>query len=105
MKLAEQVSLVTACTAIINSMKHARTDDGIVTILVRCQAIEGGARVEISDNGGGLPDASVPETDDGLGFRLMRAHAKAAGGMITFETSRCGLKVELTVPIDRTPQT
>lgn len=89
--------------AIINSVKHARTDDGIVIILVRCQAIEGGVRVEISDNGGGLPDAFVPETDDGLGFRLMRAHAKAAGGMITFETSRCGLKVELTVPIDRTP--
>ena len=83
-----------------NAAKHARADDGL-RIVVRCRAIGAGVRVEIADNGGGLPDSVMPETGGGLGFRLMRVHADALGAPITFTSSGDGLSVGITVPLER----
>jgi two-component sensor histidine kinase len=85
--------------AMTNVAKHARAEEGL-RIIVRCRATDAGVWVEVIDNGRGLPDGFRPETSGGLGFRLMRLHAAALGGTITFKSTGDGLSVGITVPLD-----
>lgn len=84
---------------LVNAVKYARPADARTMIMARCsREDDGGIRVEIADNGRGLPDTFDPKLDDGLGFRLLRAFARQLQAHIEFESSRAGLCFRLTLP-------
>lgn len=83
---------------ITNAAKHASLGGDPVRIVVRCQ--EDGrrkVRVEISDNGPGFPATFDPETNSGLGFRLLRALGRRLGARIRFRSNRHGVRFRLTM--------
>jgi two-component sensor histidine kinase len=89
--------------AVTNALKHAKGNSATGSaILVRCRkGALGGLRVEVVDDGPGLPESFNPETDGGLGFRLLRALTRQVGGVMTFKSSPTGLRVRLALPSSR----
>ena len=84
--------------AITNAVKHAYPGGGAGVLLVRSQrTTAGGVRVEVSDNGVGLPQAFDPDTDGGLGFQLMRGLSRGLGAPLVFRSGPQGLRVSLTL--------
>jgi two-component sensor histidine kinase len=84
---------------VTNAIKHAHADGGAGAILARCDKDDSGTvRVEVIDDGPGLPDAFDPKIDGGLGFRLLRALSKQLGALISFESNSPGLHFRLTLP-------
>jgi two-component sensor histidine kinase len=87
---------------ITNAVKHAHTDGEAGVILARCGKDEAGAvTVEVINDGTGLPEAFNPDTDGGIGFRLLRTLGKQLGALIAFESCRDGLCFRLTLPAAR----
>jgi two-component sensor histidine kinase len=86
---------------ITNALKHAHADGEAGAILARCRNDDTGAvLIEVIDDGAGLPETFDPETDGGLGFRLLRALGKQLGALITFDSGDHGLRFRLTLPVD-----
>lgn len=85
--------------ALANAIKHACPPEagGLILVRARRDAI-GALRVEVVDNGPGLPDRFDPEVDGGLGFRLLRTLGKQIGARIAFDSGRDGLRFRLTLP-------
>lgn len=85
--------------AITNAFKHAQPHGRAGTVCVRCRPTEtGAARVEIIDDGPGLPARFDPVSEGGLGLRLMQALARQLKASLVFESSDLGLCVQLTLP-------
>jgi two-component sensor histidine kinase len=84
---------------VTNALKHAHADGDAGVILVRCGKDDGGAvLIEVIDDGAGLPETFDPTTGGGLGFRLLRAHARQLGARIAFESASRGLRFRLILP-------
>jgi two-component sensor histidine kinase len=84
---------------ITNAVKHAGQGGEPGRVVVGCHAGElGGLLVEISDSGPGFPASFDPETDSGLGFRLLRALGRRLGAQIGFQSTRQGVRFQLTMP-------
>jgi two-component sensor histidine kinase len=82
---------------VTNSIKYGPA--GRCVIAVRCaQSADGGLRVEVSDNGPGLPVGFDPRTSGGLGYRLLRALSESLGAQLEFESSDKGLRFALIIP-------
>lgn len=97
----EQVLPVSQIAAelITNALKHACDGAGPGTVLVRCRNDAAGAvRLEIVDTGCGFPAGFDPDTDGGLGFRLVRSLSARLGARIEFESSAGGVSFRLTLP-------
>jgi two-component sensor histidine kinase len=85
--------------AILNALKHGQPGGHPARIMARCGQDEAGrVVVVVSDDGVGLPEGFDSQTGGGLGFRLMRAHARALNAALTFSSSAGGLSVTLTLP-------
>lgn len=84
---------------ITNALKHANPGGGPGRVLVGCRENDRGeVLVEISDSGPGFPPAFDPETDCGLGFRLLRALGQRLGARIGFHSTYQGVHFRLTMP-------
>jgi two-component sensor histidine kinase len=84
---------------VTNALKYAGSPDGACLVKVSCHATNGGAvMIEIVDDGPGLPAGFDPDTDGGLGFRLLRALSKQLGARITFESSPQGVRFQAVLP-------
>ena len=81
-----------------NAIKYAHPT-GIPTALsIRCSQQGGDTLIEIADDGVGLPDGFDPQTDGGLGFRLIRSLAAQIGAATRFDSNPLGLRFRLTLP-------
>lgn len=84
-----------------NSLRHAYPggDGGDVT--VRMTAGPSGAlRLEVSDDGVGLPEGLDPADAASVGMSLVRQLARQVGGRVDFDRTDPGTVVRLTVPTD-----
>lgn len=87
---------------VTNAIKHAQTAGEPGDITVRCaRDMAGDLLVEVTDTGPGLPATFDPETDGGLGFRLLRSLGKQVGATLSFDSSRQGTHFQLTLPTAR----
>jgi signal transduction histidine kinase len=66
--------------AVTNSVRHARAK----TITIRLTTVRGATRLQIADDGIGIPD---PEPTDGAGLRIMRYRAASIGASLAIERS------------------
>jgi two-component sensor histidine kinase len=81
-----------------NAVKHAPHAGEPQAILARCRPEGAGVVVEVIDHGPGFPAGFDPQTDGGLGFRLLRALGRQLGASIVFESSSRGVRFRLTTP-------
>ena len=83
--------------ALTNAVRHGKA--GRVRLLLECGA-DGDVRLEVTDDGRGLPDDT--DTTNGMGLRTMRARARRHGGSLTLEPhDEGGTCVRLALPADR----
>lgn len=88
---------------LVNALRHAR---GTVELRL---AVDGGeARVEIDDDGPGLPEARAQDPftvgpDGGLGLWLARQLAVAAGGDVRVEPRSAGARLVVVCPLSSSP--
>lgn len=91
-----------ASEVLVNAVKYAHPVAARTVISARCFRDDAGRiRMEIADNGAGLPEAFNPERDGGLGFCLLRSFAKQLRAYIEFESSSAGLCFRLILPPQR----
>jgi two-component sensor histidine kinase len=82
-----------------NSVKHAVLLDRTSLVKVGCRSVgDGAVKIEISDNGPGLPPGFDPSKDGGFGFQLLRALGKQLGAMTDFASSTEGLLFQVVLP-------
>jgi len=82
-----------------NALKHAGGPQGAGAIQVSCRRkADGALRIEVADNGPGLPPGFDPMSDGGLGFRLLRGLSRQLGARMAFETSPGGARFQLDLP-------
>jgi two-component sensor histidine kinase len=81
--------------AVINAHKYAHPAGVDGKIVVSCRPCEGGWSMAIEDDGVGLPDGMDPETEGGLGFKVMRALADNLDGRLIHTSGPLGHRVEL----------
>jgi signal transduction histidine kinase len=79
--------------ALGNAMKHSGASE--VTLSVALAGAER-LRIEVTDNGRGLPD----DISNGRGFGNMRARAKRLGGELLAENPEVGTRLTLSLPFD-----
>jgi two-component sensor histidine kinase len=88
-----------AAEVITNALKHACDGPEPGAVVVRCRKdAVGCVRLEVIDRGGGRPAGFDPETDGGLGFRLVRGLNKKLGARIAFDSTTDGVRFCLTLP-------
>jgi two-component sensor histidine kinase len=82
---------------VTNAVKHAfpGRDLGSITVTFRTQ--EDGWVLKVADDGVGMPAATTPGPDHGLGSRLIEAFARQAGGKITTTSDGSGTSVTMTL--------
>ncbi len=81
-----------AAEALLNAHRHARA--GRVAIVVQAPA-DGGAVLDVTDDGRGLPD----ERRAGIGLTTMRERARELGGEVSVETAAGGgTRVRMVLP-------
>jgi PAS domain S-box-containing protein len=84
---------------ISNSLKHAFPNGRGGHILVRLQVLnDTTARLEVADDGIGLPGGKMPTSSSSLGLKLVAALAKQLDGFFALESQR-GTVASLTFPI------
>jgi two-component sensor histidine kinase len=84
---------------VTNAIKYAHPTGvrGTVNVGYAVEA-DGTLRLDVADDGVGLPEDFDPASDVGLGFRLLRGVRDQLGARLEFHTSGIGLRVTLTVP-------
>ncbi len=84
-----------ACEAVTNAARHARAGT------IRVELLDGGARLRVSDDGGGFDDgdaATAVGRDAGFGLSSMRERARANGGELRITSEpRHGTQVEVVL--------
>jgi two-component sensor histidine kinase len=90
---------LTVLEAVTNAIKYAHPAGVAGRIEVSCVQDEDGAlRVEVADDGVGLPEDFNPARDGGLGLKVMRSLVHQLGGVLEFDSADLGLRVAVTVP-------
>ncbi|MBS0360618.1 MAG: sensor histidine kinase [Proteobacteria bacterium] len=88
--------------AIVNARKYALQGVWDGYLIVRsARTLFGGVKIEVIDNGPGLPERFDPERDGGFGFNLMRGIARGLHAPLLFESSPHGLRIGLVLPEPR----
>lgn len=84
-----------------NGLRHAYPDGNGGDVTVRMTAGPSGAlRLEVSDDGVGLPEGLDPADAASVGMSLIRQLARQVGGRVEFDRTGPGTDVRLTVPAD-----
>ena len=87
------------CEIFINAMKYAHPAGVPLIMTVDCEpAMDGRLLLSISDDGVGLPDGFQPETEGGMGFRVMYRLAQEIGCELQILSTQLGLSFRLSLP-------
>ena len=84
--------------ALTNAIKYAHPEGQAGQIVVRCRRDANGLRVEVTDDGVGLPPGFNPKVDGGCGTRLLAGLARQLGATLSFEAPGGGHCVAVTLP-------
>jgi signal transduction histidine kinase len=92
----QAIILKNVSEALTNVEKHARA----TRVLVTAAVVDGGIRVEVSDDGAGFVVAESMHLPGHLGLLAMRERAQLAGGWCHFESEPgAGAKIEFWMPL------
>lgn len=92
------IALIVA-EAVTNAAKYAHPAKAPGRIVLSCTPTGAGAlAITVADDGVGLPVDFDPQTDGGLGLRVIRALATQIGAAWRFESGPLGLTFHLEVP-------
>ena len=83
--------------ALTNAIKYAHPAGQTGTIIVRCRRDAAGLRVEVADDGVGLPRGFDPKADSGYGTRLLTGLARHLGATLSFDAPGGGHCVAVTL--------
>jgi len=84
---------------VLNAAKHAHPTGLPVVVSIDCQTDDNGrARVEIADDGIGLPEGFDSSQSGGVGFKLIRSLAQSLKAELDIESDSLGLSVRVTLP-------
>jgi two-component sensor histidine kinase len=83
--------------AMTNALKYG-CKDSPATLIVRSWTEARSTVVEILNHGPAPATPEVAQIKDGLGLRLMRAHARTLRGAISFDRTPNGFRVRLVLP-------
>ncbi len=84
---------------ITNAIKHGQSKSSRAIIRVSCQTDDQGSiRIEVRDNGPGLPEPTPATGTHGLGVRIIESLVAQVHGRIDYLSGRHGLTVRLTLP-------
>jgi len=84
----------------MNAVKHAHPTGMPVQITLACDRdSRGGLRIEIGDDGVGLPEGFDAGKAEGVGFRLIRSLADKLNAALAIESDSLGLTFHLTLPL------
>lgn len=86
--------------AVRNAIEYAHPTGigGMIGIRIGTFEDDGRIRIEISDDGVGLPEGFDPTQDGGHGIRLMRRMSEQIGAQLAFHSTCLGLNVQLRLP-------
>jgi two-component sensor histidine kinase len=87
-----------AIEMITNAAKYAHPTGLPAIVNVSSRKTNNSVRIEVSDDGIGLPEGFDPSKDGGVGFRLMRALAKQIHAELHFTNDALGTSCTLIVP-------
>jgi PAS domain S-box-containing protein len=98
METAVRVGLITS-EVLTNALQHAFTgrEEGLLQIRVH-EAADGGIRIEVQDDGIGLPEGVDLVSGAGLGSRLVASLARTLEAALSVESGPGGTCVTLVVP-------
>jgi two-component sensor histidine kinase len=83
---------------VTNAVKYAHPTGVAGRIEIGCHRSSRGATlIQIADDGVGLPEGFDPQSDGGLGMRVVRSLAAQIGASLTFKADDIGLTVRLQV--------
>ncbi len=82
-----------------NAFKHAFVDDGPAVLRVEARTWNGDVRIDVVDNGIGVPAQRSPERVQTLGLRLMQALTEQLDGVLTSERQARGTRTSLAFPL------
>ena len=85
---------------LINAIKYAFPGEGGGTITVVLEKTDNGARLEVADDGAGLPRGFDPSAASGIGLNLVQALANQVGGTFTIDKASRGLRCSLAFPLE-----
>jgi len=89
---------------ITNALKYAHPTGVAGRVAVRCRRGTGGAHlITVKDDGVGLPEDFDPESDGGLGLRVVHSLARQLNAQLIFESGELGVCVRLLVPSGEGP--
>jgi two-component sensor histidine kinase len=84
---------------VTNAVKYAHPAKISGKIRLECEAgANGGVRIEVSDDGVGLPDCFDGAKSGEFGLRMVRLLAERIGATIEFKSDELGLRVALRTP-------
>jgi two-component sensor histidine kinase len=85
--------------ALTNTIKYAHPAGKAGEIVVRCRRDDRGLRVEVADDGVGLPPGFDPKVDSGYGNKLLARLARQLGATLSFDAPEGGgYCVAVTLP-------
>jgi two-component sensor histidine kinase len=84
---------------VMNAAKHACPAGGPVQVTISCARAGDKIRIEVADNGIGLPDRFDPSRDGGIGFQIIRALSKNAGAELSICSDNLGLSFHFMLPV------
>ncbi|MGG5886008.1 PAS domain-containing protein [Falsiroseomonas sp. HC035] len=87
----------------VNACKYAFEDGDRGRVTVRLERLGEGYRLEVRDNGRGLPPGFEPKSSRGLGMRIMQGMTHQLGGTLEIDRTRPGTGFTLDVPVSRPP--
>jgi two-component sensor histidine kinase len=98
----EQASWVARIVSEIltNALKYAHPTGIALQLDVTCQRMNDAIKIEISDDGVGLPEHFDSASGGGVGFKMMRSAIQRLGGRLEFDSGPTGLTSRLVVPLD-----
>jgi two-component sensor histidine kinase len=89
---------------VTNAIKYAHPAGVPGRVDVRCRnSIDGSLNVTVTDDGVGLPEGFDPQSDGGLGMRVVRSLALQLRGNLSFVSHGVGMTVRLCVPAAAAP--
>lgn len=81
-----------------NAIKHAHPTGIAGRIILRCRSEAcGGLDLTVTDDGVGLPEGFDPDSEGGVGLRLVRLLTAKLGGRCRYESGPLGLSFRLTI--------
>jgi two-component sensor histidine kinase len=87
-----------AIEMITNAAKYAHPTGLPAVVNVSSRKMKNSVRIEVCDDGIGLPEGFDPSTDGGVGFRLMRSLAEQIQAELRFTNDALGTSCTLIVP-------